>query len=67
MLRIGADDMAPYASDGVDVTLIRWMLSLTPAERLEKLQGFVNFVREVRSRNNGAELDTPDPGSSDPA
>lgn len=27
-----------YAEDGVDVTLIRWMLSLTPTERLQMLQ-----------------------------
>jgi hypothetical protein len=24
-----------HSEDGVDLTLIRWMLSLTPAERLE--------------------------------
>ena len=30
--------------DGVDVTLIRWMLSLTPEERLDVLQGFVDSV-----------------------
>jgi len=27
-----------YAEDGVDLTLIRWMLSLTPDERLRVLQ-----------------------------
>ena len=26
------------SDDGVDLTLIRWMLSLTPAERLQTLQ-----------------------------
>ena len=31
-------------ADGVDVTLIRWMLSLTPEERLRALE------RVVRSR-----------------
>jgi hypothetical protein len=30
--------------DGVDVTLIRWMLSLTPDERLDVLQGFADSV-----------------------
>lgn len=34
--------------DGVDVSLIRWTLSLTPAERLAVLQGFVDSVRAVR-------------------
>jgi hypothetical protein len=27
-----------YSEDGVDLTLIRWMLSLTPYERLQALQ-----------------------------
>ncbi|HSR68651.1 MAG TPA: hypothetical protein VLU25_11990 [Acidobacteriota bacterium] len=31
----------PY-QDGVDVTLIRWMLTLTPTQRLQVLQDFVN-------------------------
>lgn len=38
-------------SEGVDVTLIRWMLSLTPAERLAVLQQFVNSVLAIRARN----------------
>lgn len=33
--------------DGVDVTLIRWMLSLSPEERLDVLQGFVDSVAEM--------------------
>jgi hypothetical protein len=33
--------------DGVDVSLIRWMLSLTPAERLAVLQGFADSVAEL--------------------
>jgi hypothetical protein len=44
-------DMMPYDSDGVDVTLIRWMLSLTPEERLDELQAFVDFVNEARAAN----------------
>jgi len=40
-----------YSEDGVDLTLIRWMLSLTPAERLKVLQNFVNSVRKMRARN----------------
>lgn len=34
--------------DGVDVTLIRWMLSLTPAERLALLQQHVDAVEAIR-------------------
>jgi len=33
--------------DGVDVTLIRWMLSLSFEERLAVLQGFVDSVLEL--------------------
>jgi hypothetical protein len=28
----------PFSEDGVDLTLIRWMLTLTPEERLRVLQ-----------------------------
>ena len=33
--------------DGVDVSLIRWMLGLSPEERLAVLQGFVDSVAEI--------------------
>ncbi|HEV7558133.1 MAG TPA: hypothetical protein VGO00_21845 [Kofleriaceae bacterium] len=35
------------ADDGVDVTLIRWMLTLTWEQRLDVLQGFVDSVAAV--------------------
>jgi hypothetical protein len=38
-----------YDEDGVDVSLIRWMLSLTPTERLEALQSFVDFIASATS------------------
>ncbi len=44
-------ELPMHSEDGVDLTLIRWMLSLTPAERLEALQSFVNLVEAVRSEN----------------
>ena len=40
-----------YSEDGVDLTMIRWMLSLTPAERLEVLQATVNSILEIREQN----------------
>jgi len=49
---------AEYSEDGVDLTLIRWMLSLTPAERLEALQSFVDSVFAIRARNFQARLST---------
>ena len=38
--------------DGVDVTLIRWMLSLTPAERLEVLQSNIRSLETLRGAAN---------------
>jgi hypothetical protein len=40
-----------YSPEGVDLTMIRLMLSLTPAERLRALQKFVDSVRKIRARN----------------
>ncbi len=40
-------DAPAYSEDGVDVTLIRWMLSLSPAERLQVLQDFADDVWEA--------------------
>ena len=40
-----------HSEDGVDLTLIRWMLSLTPAQRLQVLQQHVRSVEELRARN----------------
>ncbi len=37
-----------HSEDGVDLTLIRWMLSLTPAQRLETLQSYVLSVLSMR-------------------
>ena len=41
--------MFPYGSDCVGVSLVRWMLSLTPAERLATLEDFLDFIQEARS------------------
>ncbi len=43
----------PDEADGTDVSLIRWMLSLSPPERLDVLQQQVNAILEVRERNAG--------------
>ena len=42
------------SADGVDVTLIRWMLSLTPKERLQALQRNIQSIRRltVERRNS---------------
>lgn len=43
----GRDEL--YEDDGVDVSLIRWMLSLSHKERLSVLQQTVNSI--IRLRN----------------
>ncbi|MDP9170449.1 MAG: hypothetical protein M3N54_07530 [Acidobacteriota bacterium] len=45
--------LTDYSEDGVDLRLIRWMLSLTPAERLQFLQRHVNAILAIRSLNAG--------------
>jgi len=45
----GVVDNASWNSEeGVDLTLIRWMLSLTPAERLEVLQDTVHSIARLK-------------------
>jgi hypothetical protein len=41
-------EAAKLADDKADPTLIEWMLDLTPEQRLDALQGFVNSVWELR-------------------
>jgi hypothetical protein len=40
--------VAEVSPDGVDLGLIRWMLSLTSTERLEALQDFVDGALALR-------------------
>ena len=37
-----------HSEDGVDLTLIRWMLSLSPVERLEVLERHIASVQRLR-------------------
>lgn len=45
--------LTDYSADGVDLTLIRWTLSLTPAERLQFLEERISEVLMIRERNAG--------------
>lgn len=44
-------DKPTHSEDGVDLTLIRWFLTLTPAERLEALQQTIRSIMKVRGQN----------------
>jgi hypothetical protein len=45
------EDNQAYSEDGVDLTLIRWMLSLAPTERLNVLQE--NLLSIARLKHAG--------------
>ena len=47
-----ADDaplLPTYSDDGVDLTLIRWMLSLSPVERLRTAQRYATTAQRLRN------------------
>jgi hypothetical protein len=53
---VNAVDGAPlpdYSEDGVDLSLIRWTLSLTPTERLQFLQERIEDILAIRELNAG--------------
>lgn len=45
--------LTDYSEDGVDLTLIRWMFSLTPAQRLEFVEQHANDILAIRELNAG--------------
>jgi hypothetical protein len=46
------EEGAIRSEDGVDLTLIRWMLSLTPAQRLDVLQEHVRTILRMRDETS---------------
>ena len=50
---IEVEVLADYSADGVDLTLIRWMLSLTPLQRLQFLEERINEILAIRESNAG--------------
>lgn len=40
-----------FAEDGVDLTLIRWMLSLNPTERLQAAQNLIDAAWKLRTES----------------
>ena len=51
-----------YDEQGVDLTMIRYLLSLTPAERVRRGEDFVNEVLAIRAylSRNEVPRDPPD-------
>ena len=50
---IDEQDESPYDENGVDRSLVRWMLSLTPTERLEAVQSSIDLIDSVREISDG--------------
>jgi hypothetical protein len=38
-----------FSEDGIDLTAIRWMLSLSPLERLRTAQNYANSARRLQN------------------
>ena len=45
-------DDSIYSRDGVDLSLIRWMLSMTPTERLQTLQQNIRSIMRLRGEKS---------------
>jgi hypothetical protein len=58
-------ELTDYSEDGVDLTLIRWFLSLTPAERLAFLNQHMNKIHAIRKLNRNR-VSSPDTKSGNP-
>ncbi len=40
-----------FSADGVDLTLIRWMLGLSPTERLQAAQNLIDAAWKLRAES----------------
>jgi hypothetical protein len=49
------------SESGIDISLLRENLKLTPTQRIEKMRRALSFVREVRCAGIAAGLSTPNP------
>ena len=50
----GLAPLPDYSPDGVDLSLIRWFVDLTPAERLRFLEDRAADIVRIRALNAGA-------------
>lgn len=44
-------DRPTHSPEGVDLTLIRWFLTLTPMERLRTLENTMKSIQRIRDAN----------------
>jgi len=55
VMKSSIDDIIEIYQRDVDITLIQENMKLTPSQRLEKLQDFMNFLEECREAGKRAE------------
>jgi hypothetical protein len=49
-----SEEVSPYDENGVDRSLVRWMLRQTPAQRLAYAQGVIDLAAAARRSRDGA-------------
>jgi len=49
-------DLATHDAAGVDLTLVREWLAMSPVERLRRLEEFVSSVKELRALNGNLQI-----------
>lgn len=49
----GDGELPSHSPDGVDLTLVRWMLALSPAERLQVLQSGARSLAALAGKAAG--------------
>ena len=52
--RLTKGDKTSSSADDVDLTLIRWMLSLSPEDRLKTLQKHIQSIQRLRDAQSDA-------------
>ena len=64
---LSPENVRLYSEDGVDLSLIRWMLSMTPTERLQTLQQNIRSIMRLRGAktNSGFFGNSEDSGDID--
>ena len=45
----GTEEYPRFSENGIDLTLIRWMLSLTPTERMQVLRQNLNAIERLHN------------------
>lgn len=50
----GEDAGAAVSGEGVERTLIRWFLTISPVERIRTVQNYIIFIEKIRRASDGS-------------